>query len=190
MMPGKLLVPILNHPLGSIQKKAASLGLVSARGWQWLEAIRTGIKRDKNEYLREWRKRPQIKERYKEKHKLWRNSPEGRAWRKAYNQRPETKAYFKRHNQRTRITTRVNGKAMIITGLNKRPRPDVCEICGKEGLLGYHHWNGLNPNIGIWLCPSCHFAVGVIDENPNFAERYFALKKSVENECESSIYYS
>jgi hypothetical protein len=48
--------------------------------------------------------------------------------------------------------------------VQKRPRPDHCEICNKEvSHLAWHHWNDNDLDLGLWVCPyPCHgFAEGI-----------------------------
>ena len=52
----------------------------------------------------------------------------------------------------------VGGKRIVV---NKRTRPDTCEVCEMVGdytgdRLSYHHWNDSNPHLGLWLCFMCH----------------------------------
>jgi hypothetical protein len=71
-----------------------------------------------------------------------------------------------------------------ISGLNKRPYTNYCEICGKfqPKKLNYHHWNDSNPSMGIWVCYQCHILVEFIEKGKFVkADRlYHALKLSIE----------
>jgi len=69
----------------------------------------------------------------------------------------------------------INGKRVVI---NKRPRPNACEICVREiKRLDYHHWNDTNPEWGLWLCPSCHNMAEGIDKD--YHTIYLKLKAQV-----------
>lgn len=80
----------------------------------------------------------------------------------------QRQVYFQRKKINQRNYRRIHGlhtiNGKIINGLNKRPCPNFCEICGKTQLfyLKYHHWDKKHPNMGIWVCQPCH----------SFAEAY------------------
>lgn len=89
---------------------------------------------------------------------------------------------IKRKARRTKLTT-AGGK--VHYGLNKRPRPWHCELCGqtqnKKGKpikLDYHHWIENAPQIGIWLCNICHHLAEFLDQEtfPQTHNRYHHLK--------------
>lgn len=71
------------------------------------------------------------------------------------------------------------GKIRVV----KRVRPDdVCEVCGSEGYrLNYHHWDGTNPKLGVWVCRKCHFFVEEVDRGnvEDMLEKYLYLKRTV-----------
>lgn len=81
--------------------------------------------------------------------------------------------YYTKRLKRTRdysrrtvlVTGTTKENSVVLTGLNKRPYPGVCEMCGfpKEKGLHYHHWDEDNPSIGLWLCPRCHRLVEILD---------------------------
>ena len=55
---------------------------------------------------------------------------------------------------RQTIISSTNGKFYRV---NKRFRPNKCEICNKEkNRLDYHHWDNDFPALGLWLCTRCH----------------------------------
>lgn len=87
--------------------------------------------------------------------------------------------------RRTRLVTGTDRKApVILTGLSKREYPGVCELCGKEQGKGlyYHHWDDEHPDIGLWLCYSCHRIAEYADKHLDFQMlivRYFGLKLAV-----------
>ncbi len=67
---------------------------------------------------------------------------------------------MREYHRRNYINTR-KGRIKAV----KRPRPDDCEFCGKEvSKLNYHHFEDLEPILGIWLCQSCHHFVENIDK--------------------------
>jgi len=61
-----------------------------------------------------------------------------------------------------------------------RVKSEACELCHRSGVLNHHHWE--NPSLGVWLCPRCHMAAGVLDEVLGFTEAYFGLKASAQRE--------
>lgn len=65
------------------------------------------------------------------------------------------KEYSRKHILNMRNS---KGEKVRIFGLNKRPYPNFCELCGKPQQKGlqYHHWDKNNPNLGIWVCCGCH----------------------------------
>jgi len=89
------------------------------------------------------------------------------------------KIYHRTSERRRSLTIWVNGEKRKITGLNKRPYPRCCELCGREGYrLYYHHWDSTNLNLGMWLCNPCHqFAEGV---DKNYVPKYKQLKIGIE----------
>lgn len=49
--------------------------------------------------------------------------------------------------------------------VSKRPRPDRCEVCGREvARLDYHHWDDRHPCLGLWLCHICHKMADSVDK--------------------------
>lgn len=69
--------------------------------------------------------------------------------------------------------------------IHKRPRPQVCELCGEKRSkrLEYHHWD--NPSVGVWVCDYCHKVVELIDKGvdiKDIAGKYRELKEIVEKE--------
>lgn len=105
----------------------------------------------------------------------------GRLWKQ--NHREEVNLN-ERNRRRLHCLGTINGK--VITGLNKRPYTNYCEICKKSLLrrLAYHHWNKLNPSIGMWLCHKCRMIVELTEsgEVKNVYEKYFQLKRKIELE--------
>jgi len=65
--------------------------------------------------------------------------------------------------------------------VNKRPRPDACELCGDvDTKLNYHHWNEDNPSLGMWLCTPCHFNVEAYEHGK--IDKYLDLKIMIESQ--------
>jgi len=89
--------------------------------------------------------------------------------------------YRKKHS----ICTTKNGKSFRIYGVNKRPNPGYCELCGrsrkKDGdrlRLQYHHWDNEHPSRGLWLCIACHWSVEAFERG--FFNKYMELKEKIE----------
>ena len=89
----------------------------------------------------------------------------------------KAKDFFYKHHDRLLIEMRlrhrkhrliIDGKAIYDkTEINKReyPKNNDCEICGKTNTrLVYHHWNDKTPNLGVWICNSCHRIVEFSDD--------------------------
>lgn len=78
--------------------------------------------------------------------------------------------------------------------LHKRPFPldDMCETCGKElKQYCYHHWDDINPSLGIYVCGACDFlAEGLdeIDRNSFKVDIYRILKREAEEVEKNYIY--
>lgn len=71
----------------------------------------------------------------------------------------------------------INGKRVEV---NKRPRPNTCEVCGcVPNKLDYHHWDDGQPEKGLWLCSSCHFMAEKIEKGLH--DKYIRLKQEVDN---------
>ena len=74
------------------------------------------------------------------------------------------KSYAKEYRRKHIVY--VNGKAVLV---NKRSRPEVCELCEKQRKrLDYHHWDDNNPSKGVWVCNLCHIIVEALDKNTLF----------------------
>jgi len=92
------------------------------------------------------------------------------------------KAYEKRILYRRRrkafwVTTIISGKKVNLRVNGRRPKPDECELCHKKVKgrgLGWHHWDDEKPELGLWLCWSCHRFVGSIEKGKH--EKYLRLK--------------
>ena len=68
----------------------------------------------------------------------------------------------------------VDGK--VLRNINKRPRPDYCEICHKyRNRLEWHHWDDKEPELGLWLCIRCHAGVEFIEQGKD--KVYLTLKE-------------
>lgn len=87
---------------------------------------------------------------------------------RSYYQR--NKLRIQRRLRQTRLTT---SGGIVIRGLRKRPRPNSCPLCGhargpegKAIRLEYHHWIPTYPEIGVWLCYTCHRIAEYLD-NPD-----------------------
>jgi len=92
----------------------------------------------------------------------------------------------RRDYHRTHVlgTTHANGNKVHVSGLNKRPYTNYCEICGilKIEKLHYHHWNKEKLSLGIWVCFKCHGLVEAIDRHGDnlqkMIDRYLKLKET------------
>lgn len=73
-----------------------------------------------------------------------------------------------------------DGRNRTIYNLNKRLRPERCELCQKKtDALVYHHWDDLDYNKGMWICRgACHTFAERIEKG--WIERYVALKNRIE----------
>lgn len=84
--------------------------------------------------------------------------------------------YYQRNKERIkarrRQTTLSTTGPLRFRNIKKRPRPDRCELCMSKAniksgqlLLDYHHWHATRPDLGLWLCRSCHTFAGVMDKH-------------------------
>lgn len=46
-----------------------------------------------------------------------------------------------------------------------RPRPDKCEICGRQGKIFFDHDHATG-NFRGWICHGCNIALGHTEDNP------------------------
>jgi len=63
--------------------------------------------------------------------------------------------YAKAQDKRT---IKHNGKA-ILRNVDKPPKPLLCTLCNRKANLAFHHWEDAKPEIGLWICNSCHMAI-------------------------------
>ena len=95
---------------------------------------------------------------------------------------PEKRELHRRLRAENNLRIKVNGKGKWIRlKVKKRPKPDYCELCessprGKWGILNWHHWDPEKPELGLWLCPPCHWFVEGVERGLK-AERYLELKR-------------
>lgn len=90
------------------------------------------------------------------------------------------------------IRTGNRKSSRTITGIIKRPYPHKCELCHRRvGIdfkwLNYHHWDGEDLYKGkyikgVWVCPSCHFICGIIDGNSLLGQKYYKLKRAIDQQ--------
>ena len=135
----------------------------------------------KNEAQRKWQKNNPDK--IKEINRRYAQSEKGKAANKRSHERmmadPERRQRaIERHREWNRkFALAVQGKHQKV---NKRPRPESCELC-KWGhkILHYHHWDDNNPELGLWLCGRCHTIVGGWEKN--IIAEYLKLKEQITN---------
>ena len=100
----------------------------------------------------------------RESAKLWQqnNLDKCRAYSKKWRDNNPEKHNESVRNWRRQHSLWVDGKHVRV---NKRPRPDTCEVCGiKVNRLDYHHWDDNHLWLGLWLCLSCHKMAERIDD--------------------------
>ena len=89
----------------------------------------------------------------------------------------------------SKLTIRINGKVHGVK-VNKRPKPEFCELCCDEGSpelqnrLSWHHWDRRTGDKGLWLCFRCHRLAEYLDGNFNdqdrllkYRDKYLELKR-------------
>lgn len=80
------------------------------------------------------------------------------------------------------IHTTLNGKNGWHR-VKKRPLPDSCELCNKisSPKLQWHHWDDNHPELGIWVCSSCHYFTEGLEAGLTMVhvEKYLKLKSDI-----------
>lgn len=121
------------------------------------------------------------REKIRERNRNWAKTEKGRAAQKRNYDRmmadPErhkrTVEYHREYNRKYSLI--VNGKHRRV---NKRPRPEECELCSWEHkVLHYHHWDDDKPELGIWVCGRCHTIVGGFERG--ITDKYLELKSVI-----------
>ena len=110
---------------------------------------------------------PTIVEYYKGEKNMYRN-PEKR------------KKYVREWNRKNVLMTTINGKIVRLR-IKKRISSGFCELCNKKcsSHLQWHHWDDTHPEIGMWLCLTCHPKVEFYESGMIF--KYKELKKYLES---------
>ncbi len=83
------------------------------------------------------------------------------------------------------LTTVDENGCKILVRCCKRPHTLVCELCGEEvSKTGYHHWDDLHYEDGLWICWKCHGFVEGIESGlgKEHVDKYIELKKKVKKE--------
>lgn len=81
--------------------------------------------------------------------------------------------------------TMIHSGGRKVTGLNKRPYPSACEMCGKKRKLSYHHF-GNDLNVGVWICYHDHALAEAVDRFQEDIgvrlDKYLHLKEQLLND--------
>jgi len=89
--------------------------------------------------------------------------------------RTRTRNYMRKY--RLGISTgSVRGKISVL-GKRDYPKNHCCELCHRNKLLHYHHWNNNDFSHGMWICVRCHSGIHWLEEFP--PSLYFNLKKAI-----------
>lgn len=74
--------------------------------------------------------------------------------------------------RRMRLSKKEKGKSQEFIDLGSvRPKPSVCDICGRKGtriILDHCHGTG---NFRGWLCDKCNFSLGLADDDPKILRK-------------------
>ncbi len=63
----------------------------------------------------------------------------------------------------------------------KRPHTLICELCSREMKRTiYHHWDDDNPELGMWVCQTCHVFCEKVESGIH-EENYLELKRKIKN---------
>ena len=57
-----------------------------------------------------------------------------------------------------------------------RPKPEVCEECGRAGVICYDHCHKTKKFRG-WLCRKCNLVLGLVDDNPETLSKLIKFLK-------------
>ena len=74
-----------------------------------------------------------------------------------YRHREARLEYARTHPQHHRVIKH-RGR-VILRNVNKPPKPMFCTLCDRKSHLVYHHWEDSKPDIGLWICNTCHSAI-------------------------------
>ncbi len=88
-----------------------------------------------------------------------------------------------RDHMRFHVGTTKDGRQ--ICGINRRERPEGCELCGNvpPHRLHYHHWDDDDLDTGLWLCTRCHrFAESTDAGMMEHLDEYLQLKNMATEE--------
>ena len=81
--------------------------------------------------------------------------------------------YKKLKNELSKAWTRARQEKLA-----GRPRPDVCDACGKPGRICFDHCHKTNEFRG-WLCHRCNLALGYVDDDIEQLKRLIAYLRVV-----------
>jgi len=101
---------------------------------------------------------------------------------------PEKREEHRKRRAENNLRVKIGGKGRWVKlRVKKRPKPSQCELCrrspyGKWKLLNWYHWNPEKLEIGMWLCPPCHWFVGGVERGLK-ADEYIKLKIKLEVEA-------
>lgn len=80
--------------------------------------------------------------------------------RRYYNRhRKERLEYAKRYGHEYGKRLIKHHGEVILRNVNKPPKPTICSLCKRTSHLAYHHWEDEKPEIGLWVCNRCHWAI-------------------------------
>mgnify|MGYP001610616493 FL=1 len=90
-------------------------------------------------------------------------------------------AHRRKYRELKRLGTIINGERCTLK-VRKRPKPELCELCGGTQPFCWHHWNNNHFEWGLWLCRKCHRFVGGIELGlgPYHIGKYIRLKEEIE----------
>jgi hypothetical protein len=119
------------------------------------------------EYMREYRKLPDVKQKRYEQ------------WKRYKKTHPNV---IKRMVRKRGLNSLcINGKRVKVI---KRPFLGFCECCGNyfgtDRLLNWHHWDDTKSEYGLWICHKCHNLVECAEINNIEIPWYNKLKEIVE----------
>jgi len=90
------------------------------------------------------------------------------------------------YRQKWRLTTIIDGRRRSIK-VNKRVKPELCELCEELPSFYFHHWDVINLGLGMWLCRRCHRFSECLESGleGKHIEKYYSLKDKIKLEVNS-----
>lgn len=110
-------------------------------------------------YMAEYRKNNA--EKIKKIKKKWRD-----------NNREKVNEYSRKYrkiNKRVRKKYDNNEKILKLEKIAGRSKPEICEICGRKGIICFDHCHKTGKFRG-WICSNCNKSLGLMEDNTQYLQ--------------------